>query len=210
MKKRTLTLVISLLLVALVAVGGTLAWLKAETTAVVNTFSPSDIGVTLEETDTDPNTEGIQHDYEMVPGWTIAKDPKAAVTEGSEEAWLFVKIVESANFDSYMTYAIADGWETVVQETTNTDGTKYTVVGRIIDGTKDEKAFGTAYSVLANDNVTVLDTVTKDNMTAAVDNEPTLTFTAYATQLYKTNPTNENPEFTAAEAWAIAQTQPAN
>ena len=49
-------------------------------------------------------------------------------------------------------------------------------------------------------------TVTKADMNAlnADGAQPTLTFTAYAVQLNKNNTT----EFTAAEAWALAETLP--
>ena len=51
-----------------------------------------------------------EEEYKMVPGYTIHKDPKTTVVKGSEECYLFVKVEKSANFDSYMTYEMADGW----------------------------------------------------------------------------------------------------
>ena len=57
---------------------------------------------------------------------------------------------------------------------------------------------GTAYSVLAGDQVTVKDSVDETMMNSLTTaNYPTLTITAYATQLYKSN----GVEFSAAEAW---------
>lgn len=61
---------------------------------------------------------------------------------------------------------------------------------------------GTAqeFPVLADDRVAVKDSVTKEQMEAlTAESYPTLTFTAYAVQLYKTNGTS----FTAAEAWNL-------
>ena len=64
-----------------VAVGGTVAWLMAESETVVNTFTYGDIDIKLEESDThednddDPNT----NTYEMMPGKTITKDPVVSV-----------------------------------------------------------------------------------------------------------------------------------
>ena len=173
---KLLVVMLSLIMVVGCAVGGTLAWLTAESSEVKNTFTTSDIGVTLEETETD---------FQMVPGHTIAKDPKAAVTKGSEEAWLFVKIEESTNFDDYMTYEIADGWA-LVSGTTNVYARKV-----------EESNIGTTYSVLKDDEVTVKGSVTKQMMAEAENNQPTLTFTAYASQLMK----NATTEFSAAEAW---------
>lgn len=177
MKKKTLALLVALVLVVGCVIGGTLAWLTAKTDPVVNTFTTSDIDITLTET---------KEDYKMVPGWTIHKDPKASVAAGSEECYLFVKVEKSANFDSYMTYEMADGW----MELENADNVYYRQVK-----TAD---MGTSYSVLKDDQVTVKGEVTKDMMTTAKTNQPTLTITAYASQLYK----NNTETFTPAEAWA--------
>lgn len=180
MKKKVLILVLALALALTAVVGGTLAWLTATSDEVVNTFTTSDIKVELKETKTD---------FKMIPGYTIAKDPKATVLSGSEECWLFVKLEKSANFDSYLTYDMADGW-TLVEGQTN-------VYARKVESAD----IGTAYSVLKGDQVTVKGDVTKDMMTAAANNQPTLTITAYASQLHK----NATEDFTAAEAWANIQ-----
>lgn len=184
MKKKGLAMVLALVLLAVCAVSGTLAWLTAKSDTVVNTFTTSDIKVKLEET---TGTE-----YKMIPGYTIGKDPKATVLEGSEECYLFVKLDKSTNFDTYLEYVIADGW-------TKLDGVAGTVYYRVVDGTTNQ--IGTAYSVLKDDQVTVKGSVTKAQMNdldAAGAVKPTLTITAYASQLYK----SAGVEFTPAEAWA--------
>lgn len=182
-KARRALLALSLVLVTMmVTVGGTIAWLTAQTDAVVNEFTTSDITVGIEET---------QATYQMVPGHTIAKDPKAWIGEGSQKGWLFVEITESANFNEYMTYEVASPWE-LVEGTTNVYAIK-------IDGVTNTA--GTKYPILAGNQVTVKDTVDKADMTVAETSKPTLTFQAYACQLLKDN----NTEFTAAEAWAIAK-----
>ena len=68
---------------------------------VKNTFTVGDINIGLTETTTD---------YKMVPGNTIAKDPTVTVKAESEACWLFVKVTESENLDTFITYAIAEGW----------------------------------------------------------------------------------------------------
>lgn len=77
MKKKSLALLVAVVLVIGCVIGGTLAWLTDSTEQVKNTFTTSDIDITLTET---TGTE-----YKMVPGYTIAKDPKATVLAGSEE-----------------------------------------------------------------------------------------------------------------------------
>ena len=127
----------------------------------------------------------------MIPGYTIHKDPKAKVLAGSEECFLFVKLEKSDKFDTYLEYNIADGW-------TELDGVTDTVYYRVVDGTTNQ--IGTHYSVLKGDQVTVKDTVTKEQMNAlnAEDaKKPTLTITAYASQLHK----NATETFSASEAW---------
>lgn len=159
------------------SVGGTLAWLTAKTDAVTNTFTVGDIDITLAETTTD---------FKMVPGCTIAKDPKVTVKANSEACWLFVKIEES-NVDDFITYNVAEDWTAL----TDVNGVYY----RKVEATTDD----TAFDVLADNQVTVKDTVTKEMMNGLIteENYPTLTFTAYACQLKK----NNKDAFTAAEAW---------
>lgn len=206
------TLAVAMVLVTLIgcAIGGTLAWLTDETEKVVNTFTVSDIDIKLEETTTD---------YKMIPGHTILKDPKVTVNNGSEDCWLFVKISESKHLDEYIAYAIAEeaeGWTVLQPE--NLLGE--TVICRKVLKTDTKKVFGilgagsyTDEMGTADvegddvtvqwdaDNVGVKPSVTEQMMEAISGDKvkPTLTFAAYASQLYKTN----GVEFTADEAWAI-------
>ena len=182
--KKALAMLLSLVLVIGCVAGGTLAWLTATSNEVNNVFTTSDIGVTLEESN-DLNLK-------MVPGWTIKKDPKATVTAGSEDCYLFVKVEKSANFDDFMTYEIADGW------TELSDGVYYMIFDSKDNANENE--MGVAYSVLKDDQVKVKDTVTKEAMKALTDDtKPTLSFTAYAVQLYSANGT----KFSAEAAWAM-------
>ena len=183
-------LILALVLVVGCVVGGTLAWLTAKSEVVTNTFTTSDITVELKET--------TGNAYKMIPGYTITKDPKATVVSGSEKCWLFVKLEKSTNFDQYLTYEMADGW---TRMTADKDGKPISdlIFYRKVDGVENQ--IGTPYSVLKDERVTVLGTVTKGMMTTAEDNKPTLTITAYASQLHE----NATDEFTAAEAWANIQ-----
>lgn len=177
MKTKTIAMILAMVMMVVGLVGATLAWLTDKTSTITNTFTTSNISVTLEE------TTGTK--YKMIPGYTIDKNPKATVGTGSEECWLFVEVVKSDNFDTYMEYEMADGW-TLVDGTTNVYARKVVA-----------KDIGTAYSVLKNDQVTVKESVTKAQMQAADTQKPTLSFTAYASQLHK----NATEEFSAAQAW---------
>ena len=166
-RRRTLRRVVLtaslLVLVAALSIGGTIAWLTADTTPVVNTFTASNINIEL--------TESEKLDLKMVPGKTITKDPKVTVKANSEACWLFVKVEESDNFDDFMTYAIADDWTLLTGET----GVYY----REVSATTADIDF----TVLKNNQVLVMDKVTKTQMDALTTaTNPTLTFTAYACQ----------------------------
>lgn len=161
MKKKVLSIV-AVVLVLCCAIGGTLAWLTDKTASVKNTFTVGDINIELTETTTN---------YKMVPGNTISKDPKVTVKANSEACWLFVKVDKSANFDSFMTYDMADGWT----ELPSVTGVYYREVAATTAATD--------FSVLKGDSVSVKDTVTKADLNALTQNTfPTLTFTAYAVQ----------------------------
>lgn len=179
MKKKATIAVTALLLVLCFAIGGTLAWLKAETKPVVNTFTYGDINIDLSE------SENLN--LKMIPGNDITKDPKVTVEANSEACWLFVKVEKSDNYADYLAnYTIADGWN----ELDGVAGVYY----REVDAATAKD--GTSYQVLKGDKVTVLDSVEKSDMEAIKNgtvDEPTLTFTAYAVQKDGFN--------TAALAW---------
>lgn len=172
MKKKGLIISLSVLLVLCFTAGVTLAWLLDTTDPVVNTFSPSNIDITLEESDSDDaDTDATKNSYKMLPGTTIDKDPKVTVVEGSEACWLYVKVIKAGPVDEYLTVTMASGWTQIA----GTDVWYYT--GTITQGTP--------ISVLANNQVTVKNTVTKDMMTdLEADGAvlPNITFQAYAVQ----------------------------
>lgn len=188
MKNKKIIAIVSVVVLAFGIIGGTLAWLTAQTDTLVNVFTSSNLKIDLEET---------EEVYQMVPGYTIHKDPVASVKAGSEECWLFVKLEKSDNFDTYMTYDIADGW-TQLTEDKNGDPITDLIYYRKVLTAEIESETGANFHVLKDDQVYVLDTVTDEMMAAANDNQPTLSITAYASQLYTDNGT----EFTAAQAWS--------
>lgn len=76
--KRTLTVLLALVLVLCCGIGGTLAYLTAKTSEVTNTFVVGNIGtLTLTETEDDG---GESHNYVIVPGVDLEKDPVVTYT----------------------------------------------------------------------------------------------------------------------------------
>lgn len=174
---RAFIALLALVLVIGCVAGGTVAWLVAKTEPVVNTFTYGDINIDLTET---------ERTYNIVPGVALDKDPKVTVKAGSEDCWLFVKVVEenwpTATLEDgtrKVSYAIADGWSMVEGQTN--------VYYRVVKATDTVREF----PVLKNNIVTVSDQLTKGDIQTA---QPKLTFTAYAVQ-------QENID-TAADAWA--------
>ena len=203
--KKSIALMMAMSLFAGGVIGGTVAWLADSTEVVTNTFAESNIDITLTE-----ENKGTDYVFDMVPGWTLDKDPLVTVEGDSEACWLFVQIDESTSLklSDYIAYAVDEEW-------TKGDGTDIpaNVYYRKVLSSADDQSFnvlgagshiyaGETYS-WADNEVLVKPDVTK-NMMDVIDNtnKPKLTFKAYAVQLYKAN----NQEFTAKEAWAQKQT----
>lgn len=191
MKKKVLSIV-AVVLVFCCAIGGTLAWLTAKSDVVTNTFAPSDINITLTETpntDTDGDGNADAWKADMIPGFSYAKDPVVTVKGDSVDCYLFVKFEEKGNPATYLTYTstltAANGW-------TQGDGTSIpsNVWYRVVKAGDTTKS----WNLLDGNTIAVNDTLTKTDMPTTA---PELVYTAYATQLYKSN----GLEFTAAEAW---------
>ena len=200
MKKNRILMVICLMLVVSIAsIGGTIAWLTDSTEEVVNTFSPTDIDVTLVETGTNTEDGKAVKDFNLVPGLDLEKDPKVSA-ESDVPYYVFVQVIEENwptakdTVDGEETlkvrYEIADGW-TLVEGTTNVYYKDMANGGEL-----------TETSVLKDDTVIVANTLTKEDMAAITDNnKPSLTFKAYAIQKADGG-TDNNGNFTPAEAWA--------
>lgn len=199
MKKKAIVAVVALVLVLCCAMGGTLAWLVDSTTEVKNTFTYGDINIGLSE------SENLN--LKMIPGNDIKKDPTVTVKANSEDCWLFVRVKASDNFDTFMTYAVEEGWTLYDTDKTGsnieTAGNDDYVIYRKVTAADEDQEF----NVLKDNTVTVKDAVTKKMLNALDKDEdgsaktettyPTLTFTAYAVQKDNVN--------SAADAWVIAQ-----
>lgn len=183
---RTVSIKIAALIAAIVLVigctaGGTVAWLVSKPKPIVNVFTVGNINAELTETKTA---------FKIVPGVNIAKDPVATVKANSEECYLFVQLTEE-NWPTFtetgktrkVEYKIAQGW------TELEDGVYYREVTK--DDAKDQ-----VFHVLQDDQVTVSNTLTKENADA-ITGTPKLTVAVYAVQ-------KEGMD-SADKAWAAAK-----
>ena len=128
--KKTLMIMLALVLVIAMSVSATLAYLTDNAT-VTNTFTVGDVQIDLDETKVD--VYGVKdatatapvktNTYKLIPGHSYLKDPTVHVKTGSEECWLFVKVVNglganeiTKSTDDHKTIAdqmAANGWTLV-------------------------------------------------------------------------------------------------
>lgn len=176
--KRKLIIALALCLALALGIGGTMAYLTATTTAVVNTFTIGNVGLEL----TEPAGVAANYQFKIVPGETVTKDPTVTVTTGSEPCWLFVKITEDlgalsqSNID-FFDYLTAEGWMPVPNQTN--------VYYRTVGAKEGDSAIGASIPVLKDNKVTLSQNITLD-MSKALQAEgaqaPTLIFKAAAVQ----------------------------
>lgn len=184
MKKKTLALLLALVLVFGAAVGGTIAYLTDTTGPIANTFTVGKVDITLTETfntDTDGDRTNDAWKAQLIPGTTYAKDPVVTVTNDSEDCWLFVKFEEKNSPKTYLDYTsnltAENGW---------TQGDGPIIPANVWYRAVDKAATDTSFQLLAGDNIyptgciSVKDTVTNQNMNTAANAQ--LVYTAYACQ----------------------------
>lgn len=195
MRKKLLITIACLSVILCTMIVGTIAWLTDKTGSVMNTFTPSNISISLTETE-----GGADKAFKMVPGVQIKKDPVVTVAANSEACYLFVQINENlgawagngAEFSDYLTYSVitgSDGWASL-------DGVPGVYYREVDAGTASA---GKQFYILTGNTITVNETVTKadmDKLYVTGAQMPTLTFTAYACQ--------KEGFIDAAAAWAEA------
>ncbi len=188
---RGLALVLACAIVICGATGGSIAWLVSQSEPVHNTFTYGDIVIEVAESDSgDGDNNPYTNRYQMTPGASIVKDPLVRVLAGSEDAWLFVKLDKSANFDAFMTFALAQGWQALEGE------------ADVYWRTAPKADLVQEYPVLEGNLVQVRPEVTVAMLRALTEPTlPTLTITAYAVQTTGVS--------SAQAAWALIPAQSA-
>lgn len=185
--KKTLTVILAFVLVVVISVTGTFAYLTSSD-SVTNTFTVGKVAITLDEAKVENGVavEGADrvkaNSYKLLPGQEYDKDPTVHVDAQSEDAWLFVKVENeiSAIENSENTVAAqmaANGWTAV----TGATGV-YAYEAKV--SAEDD--------IVVFENFTIADSV--DNATLASYANKTIKVTAYAVQAAGFA--------SAAEAWA--------
>ena len=193
---RKALVVLSLMMVlAVAAVGGTVAWLTSTPAAVTNTFTTAGIEITLIETKNPDGTENKEGDVvkpvtnwsaQLVPGKTYAKNPVVSVVrpETDVDIYLFVKVDEKnmtvSESKDYLQYQLTLTGENGWTNGTGEDGIPTNVWYRTV--TADSTAL--SWQLLVGDQVQVNPELTKEEIPDKNSpNLPSLTFTAYAIQV---------------------------
>lgn len=176
-RKKKIWITVSCLITVLCAMAtGTLAWLMDETAPIVNTFTPSNIEVRLDEKfNTDSNDDSTNDKWigQLIPGTTLEKKATVEVVNDID-CWVFLQAKKENNLDAFIEWHIAEGWNLLEQTAT------YNIYYREVAEDAADKKF----DVVKDGTVTVQTTVNKELMNTLTSEEvyPKLTFTAYAVQ----------------------------
>lgn len=193
-KKRIATTLGAMALTAVIAIGGTLAYLSTVTETKTNQFSSTaDIKGKIEETEWDEKHPNGWTDYK--PGEATSKDPKIVIEEGS--AWTAMKLdfkdaaenkMDYARFSKYAAYdKINDGWKLIAK---NGEGSELYMYTAAVDAEKD----GGATKPLFN-NITV---------NAGITTVHSSSVTKYFKRVVKTD---ENGVITSDETVEVGQNE---
>ena len=117
-KKNVLLMALSMVLVAVISIGSTLAYLTATDGAITNTFTFAN-NIKVELTEPQPtglgnasvsgDTESGWNYTNVVPGQTLDKQPTFSV-ETSVDAYVFARVTESSNVSVLNYNTAAGGW----------------------------------------------------------------------------------------------------
>ena len=92
-KKKILIAALSVCIIAILAVGGTLAYFT-DSEAAANTFTIGKVDIKLKEAKFDALTNGTKN-LKVSPGEAYTKDPTIKVSSDSENCWLIAEVVIS-------------------------------------------------------------------------------------------------------------------
>lgn len=192
-KTKSIILTSAVVIVLVGIVGTTIAWLASNTNLLTNTFTYGDIKISLIESDTgDGDEDENTNSYDMTPGNEINKDTVVKVDAGSEDCWLFIKLIKENDFDKYMTYSVESIW-------TNLDGYQDVYYTKVNKSDKDQ-----TFNVMKDNVIKVKEELTHADLVNITEaNYPTLEIKAYAVQR------NENMEDinTPEKAWKLTENQ---
>lgn len=129
-KKKRISLIVSLVLIAAIGVGATLALLSTKTNILTNEFkSTAAIKAEILETDikNPTKTTSTGNIYDLMPGDTATKNPFVRLAADSVESYVYIKVTGldalAGMIDTDIKDVIDDGiWVLVAADTEDSDG----------------------------------------------------------------------------------------
>ena len=211
--KRTLITVLAMLLVCVLSVSATLAYLFKQSETVTNTFSVGNVDISLDEADVDNSTPDKDRDtenkYKLTSGATLAKDPTVHVSKYSEESYIFVKVVvtdavKNVLVDDSDTGSIASqmasNWKPLDGEA-NVYYYKDTVSGLNPDGTAGNKEV----DLVVFNTISVKKSATGAQLAQAAVAGESISVTAYAIQADTIKVASKTHAENASAAWTALE-----
>lgn len=201
-KARRMLLTLSLVLVvAMAAVGGTLAWLTSQTDPIINTFTATDITVTLEETlapEGGTLATSTPWSAPLLPGMTYSKDPVVTI-ENSTDAYLYVEEVKDdpCNALTYTStlYTLDDNGNKVAANDWNLlEGVENVYWRRV---SKDAAAADKTWNLISGNTVSIGSDKTDTSQQA------TLTYQAWAIQANALVDQDSDSDIDAKDGWLL-------
>lgn len=165
---------VSTVLIGVMTMAGTFAYLQESSEEVVNTFQPNSVHVKLTETNAEEEEVTERNDFQIIPGTSEKKDPKVTVT-ATVDSYVFVTVEDEAAVTKdgkpLVEYEIAEGWEKL-------DGYD-NVYYREVEAEKNKDG-SQIFPVLKDDKVYYPVDLTNEDMPEA--GTATLSFQAFAIQ----------------------------
>lgn len=189
--KRTLITVLAMLMVCVLSVTATLAYLYDRSATVRNTFSVGNVEITLDEKDVDDSTPGEERDiannYKLTSGAILDKDPTVHVSKYSETSYIFVEVivtdnvkavlVDDADANSIASQMAANKWKALDGEP-NVYCYENTVSGLKSDGTAGDRDV----DIPVFQKISVKTSATGADLAKAAGSGQNISITAYAIQ----------------------------
>lgn len=177
-KIKMLILSFCMVLLGAVCAYSTMAYLYDEDRAT-NTFMVGSVKITLDEKDVDNSTANQERDqentYHLLPGWSYQKDPTVHVEAGSEDCYVYVKVINGMEAYEESKNTITDqirenGWN-ALEGVSNVYWKKYSK-------TDNETDFVVFKQLKISENANKVDGWSG----IAAENDCKITVTAYAVQ----------------------------
>lgn len=201
MKKKILVACLCVTLAVLTVAGTTLAYLTSQD-KVTNTFTVGNVKITLDEKDTDNDSNvddnvtvnGVVRDkanaYHLMPGGSYVKDPTVHVDPVSEDSWIFVKVENGIS--AFEAATAKDGYKTIADQITANGWTELTGVTGVYYKSYTKSTTGDDLAVFQEFQIS--DTANDVTGWSTIGASNNIVVTAYAIQ--------KEGFTTAAAAWA--------